>query len=175
MVEAQEDNSSDWKGQFRVQFFTRMLQVLELPPCDDMGQAKELVMWAFERDHRLNKDLIIRQVVDEIHKSEVSSPGSPLLKKCALAQGTWIKKIAATEQEYPLSVSDKLAHSNNSLGMIKRLVLGEFVVRSHKMPAGTKSDMHANRDFNDLNNEEEDDKSEEPDVIEIQNQAANYL
>ena len=51
MVQAQEDNShSDWKGQFLVQFITRMLQVLELPPCDDIEQGKELVKWAFERD-----------------------------------------------------------------------------------------------------------------------------
>ena len=94
MVEALEDNSSDWKGQFRVVFMSRMLQVLGLPPCEDIDQAKELIQWAFERDQELNMDLIIKQVVGEIYKNEVSNPGSPLLRECALAQGTWIKKFA---------------------------------------------------------------------------------
>ena len=77
-------------------------------------------------------------------------------------------------------MSDELANSN-SLETIKRLVLGEFLVRSHEMPAkptidqlGTKSHVDANREFNDFVDAGEDDKSEEPDVIEIQNQAANY-
>ena len=94
MVEAQEDNSSDWKGQFLVTFLARMLQVLELPPCDDLGQAKELVQWAFERDHGLNKDLIIKQVVAEIYQNSMSCPDSPIRRKMALAHGTtWVKKF----------------------------------------------------------------------------------
>ena len=55
------------------------------------------------------------------------------------------------------------------------------MVRSHDMPAKptisqleTKSHMDSIRDFNDLANAEED-KSEEPVVIENQNQAANYV
>ena len=55
-----------------------MLQVLELPPCDDIDQGKELVKWAFERDLSLNKDVIIKMVVAEIYKEKVLDPGSPL-------------------------------------------------------------------------------------------------
>ena len=71
-----------------------MLQVLELPPCDDIEQGKELVKWAFERDLGLNKDLIIKQVVAEIYKNSMSCPDSPLVRKMALAHGTtWVKKF----------------------------------------------------------------------------------
>ena len=55
-----------------------MLQVLELPPCDDIDQGKELVKWAFERDLSLNKDVIIKMVVAEIYKESEVDPGSPL-------------------------------------------------------------------------------------------------
>ena len=64
-----------------------MMEVLDLPPCEDIEQGKELVKWAFERDLTLNKDDIIEMVVAEIYEEKVLDPGSPL------PQGTWIKKV----------------------------------------------------------------------------------
>ena len=64
-----------------------MLEVLDLPPCEDIDQGKELVKWAFERDLTLNKDVIIKMVVAEIYKEEEVDSGSQL------ARGTWIKKF----------------------------------------------------------------------------------
>ena len=51
MVEANNDILDD---KFEITFITRLMEVLNLPPCDDIVQSREMIRQAFKDNKNLD-------------------------------------------------------------------------------------------------------------------------